>query len=589
MNDPQRVLIVEDDVAIHKLVKARLKGLKIELICIEDGLTGLAAAQEQLPNLILLDIRLPGVGGYEICRQLKRDPLTREIPVIFMTGLSDPTDVIKGFKLGAVDYVTKPFNAFELRARVESALKVQALMAELESPTRSDALTSLPNRQAFLDALDRCLERCREDGDNRFCVLFLDLDRFKIINGSLGHAAGDHLLTLVADKLQSALRTVDRPDSDRTRDLIARLGGDEFAVLLDQVCDRSTAVGIVKRIHGELSQIYVLGEYEAAAQASIGITFCDGLYTSADTVLRDGDIALSHAKANADLDRYAIFDRRMYDDVLARLQREQDLRRALDRRELVLHYQPVVSLQTGRLHGFEALIRWQHPTSGVIVPNDFIPIAEETGLIMEIGRWVISEACRQLSQWQRQMNRRRLYLGVNLARRQLLEATLAADIRSEMEQYEIDTDTLVLEANESVLLHDLPKLVSRFKQLRAQGAMIALDDFGAGAFSLATLHRLSIDVVKIDPSSIGQICHSRAYANVMQSVIALAHDLNLRVVAEGVETGEQLAQLQALDCDLAQGFYFSHPLCAQNALPFLEPDFCFADQCDMGWNQSRSA
>jgi diguanylate cyclase (GGDEF)-like protein/PAS domain S-box-containing protein len=429
----------------------------------------------------------------------------------------------------------------------------------------ADALTGLPNRVLFLDRLGRVLERARRYPLYQFAVLFLDLDRFKVINDSLGHTIGDKLLVGIARRLEACLRSADTVARFQGDHTIARLGGDEFTILLDNIKDVSNATGIAERLLGELALPFVLDGHEVFASASIGIVQgCPG-YDKPEEMLRDADTAMYGAKGEGKA-RYQVFNTAMRDRAVARLELENDLRRALEQRLFHLNYQPIYKLDTGQIIGFEALLRWQHPRRGLIPPADFIPIAEETGLIVPLGWWVLREACKQISAWQKQFGADPpLMIAVNFSARQFLQQNVVPQIEAVLLDTGVNPSNLKLEVTESVIMSDPEAATVMLEQLRDLGVQIGIDDFGTGYSSLSYLHRFPIDTLKIDRSFIGKLQRTGESAEMVQAIVTLAHNLGMDVVAEGVETSEQHAHLTALDCEYGQGFLFSKPLDSRTA------------------------
>jgi len=439
---------------------------------------------------------------------------------------------------------------------------------ELRTAARTDKLTGLPNRAFFLDHLQHALLRADRFKDYRYAVLFLDFDRFKIINDSLGHKAGDLLLQEAAARLRAAVRAGDalgRQDCEQTT---ARLGGDEFVVLLDGLRETADAQVVAQRLLQHFSQPYQLGEHEVYCTASIGIVTSDTPATSAEDVLRDADTAMYEAKV-AGKGRYASFDVSMRQRVQNRLNLENDLRKAIDTQQLFVMYQPIVSLDTMAIEAFEALIRWNHPERGSIPPADFVPIAEDTGLIVPLGEWILGEACRQFALWrQDQGDTAPYYISVNLSRSQLLVWDLPTMIQRVLRETGLPPANLQLEVTESTIMRDAELAQRVLKALKDVGVMLAMDDFGTGYSSLSCLHQFPFDVLKIDRSFIANLDRGRDMTALVHAVVALARNLNIRVVAEGIETAEQLMTLQSLGCQFGQGYFFSKPMMTADAAHF---------------------
>ena len=568
MSCRQRVLIIESSEQIRLLVGARLNQLDVDQITAESGEQGLVEAREQLPDLILLDLGLPDVSGFGVCHRLRNDPVTRDIPII-LTGTDDPDDKVRAFEMGVVDCVSKPYHADELRARVAKALKNRALLDMLETQARSDALTGLPNRALLTDRLEEAIRRCGRDPDYKYAVLFLDFDRFKIINDSLGHEVGDLLLVSIAERLSTNLRTSDTASNPGDGHVPARLGGDEFVILLDGITEYADAVVVAERIQEALSAPHKIGDHDVFSTASIGIVTSAGGYGRADDVLRDADTAMYHAKISGKA-RHVVFDDRMHQEAVERLKLEEDLRRSLDAGEFWLSYQPIVGLSTGRLMGFEALMRWTHPRRGPVSPDVFIGLAEEIGLIIPLGRWALLQAATQLKAWHRQFpGDPPLSRNVNLSKHQLRQQNLVGVVADILQQTGIDPASMKLEITENAIMDCPQRTTALLHELKGLGVQLCMDDFGTGHSSLSLLHRFPIDVLKIDRTFVLNTDENREYAAVIHAIITLAHTLNMKVVGEGVENTGQLAQLQALDCDRAQGNLFSESMTVEAAEAYM--------------------
>ncbi|HEY8489573.1 MAG TPA: EAL domain-containing protein [Dehalococcoidia bacterium] len=428
----------------------------------------------------------------------------------------------------------------------------RALEEQLTHQAFHDPLTGLANRALFRDRVEHALARSGRYGKG-VAVLFLDLDGFKTVNDSLGHAAGDQMLVAVAGRLRASLRPADTA---------ARLGGDEFAVMLEEAGEEE-AVRAARRILETLRSPFTLQGKEVFVGASIGIAVAAGGRDGADEVLRNADVAMYAAKGRGK-GRYEIFEPGMHARAVARLNLEADLRRAIQREEFSLFYQPVVSLADGRVVGVEALLRWRHPTRGLVPPGDFVPFAEETGLILPIGQWVLEEACRQTRRWQEaRPDAPSLMASVNLSARQLQHGGLVEQVMRALDGAGLRPEHLVLEITESVVMSDAEATIRRLRQLKELGVLIAIDDFGTGYSSLSYLRRFPIDVLKIDKSFVDGVGSAADESALASAIIGLGHTLRLQTVAEGIEEPGQVAELRALGCDLGQGFYFAPPMPAE--------------------------
>ncbi len=620
------ILIVDDHPNNLKMLFNLLKESGFKVLVAKDGESAIEKLKEVSPDLILLDIMMPGLDGFETCDRLKASVATKDIPVIFMTALSDSVDKVKGLSLGAVDYITKPFQQEEVLARVrlhlrlyslsktlaeqnvllkqeidarkETEAALQRLSQELEQRVSErtfeltqalndlqqtqiqllqreeklghdafhDTLTGLPNRAWFMNRLQFVLELALNRQDYLYAVLFIDLDRFKVVNDSLGHLVGDELLKSVARKLQASLRHTDT---------VARFGGDEFVILLEEIKDINEATAVAERIQKQLRLPLNFNDYQVFTEVSIGIILSTTGYERPEDVLRDADVAMYHAKAQGK-GRYEVFDPAMQTLVMARLQMENDLRQAIALQEFFLYYQPIVSLSTGEVSGFEALIRWHHPSRGWILPDRFIPVAEETGLINDLGWWVLQEACRQLSIWRQQFPQKPpLTINVNLSAVQLKQVDLVDRIEEILEKTGISRGCLKLEITESCILETVAWSEKMLKQLKALGIQLCIDDFGTGYSSLSRLHEFPIDTLKIDRSFVSRIEPDFSDIEIVQTIVTLARSRGMDVVAEGIETLPQLQKLQDLGCELGQGYLFSKPVDSQQATQLLVNDQIF--------------
>lgn len=440
-----------------------------------------------------------------------------------------------------------------------SVTRLAGSLTDITDTKVADALTGLPNRLLFVDLIDRAIKRTERHPDYKFAMLVLGLDRFQIVNRSLGVLSADRLLISVARRLQSSLRGTDIVSRDGAFTL-ARLGGDEFMVLLDDITDASDAVRVAERLRAALSTPFEVEGLQVFTSANIGITVSTTGYERAEQVLQDAAIALHRAKTGQS-NPYELFDPAMRERALTRLRLETDLRNAIDRDEITVVYQPIISLVTGAIKGFESLARWHHPVRGAISPADFIPIAEDTGMIRQLGRLVLAKSCRQMADWQRQFGAEGPgFISVNVAAGQLGDHDLAAEIERILTETGLDATRLKLEITESAFLGDVSRAETTLASLQSMGVEWSIDDFGTGYSSLSYLHRLQANTVKVDRSFISRMGVDAKGGEMVRAIVALALNLGMDVVAEGVENSEQLAALQMLGCAHAQGFYFSRPV-----------------------------
>jgi diguanylate cyclase (GGDEF)-like protein/PAS domain S-box-containing protein len=424
--------------------------------------------------------------------------------------------------------------------------------AELVRSALQDPLTGLPNRHVFMDRLERLVTHAQRRPDHRFAVVFLDLDNFKAINDTHGHVYGDQLLIAAARRLEACLRQ---------GDTVARIGGDEFAVLLDAVSDSAAVTWVVDRIQAELAEPITIAGRSTLLTASIGIAITKGVYETAVELLRDADEAMYRAKGSG-RNQYVIFDATMHERALAQRQLEHDLRLALNQQQLALHYQPVVELKNGTVTGMEALLRWVHPDRGILLPDEFIPLAEQTGIIVDIGWWVLREACRQLRAWQLELPHAtmRLTISVNLSEKQFAHPQLISRIDEVLEETGLAPHHLRLDLTEAVVMSNIDLTTKLLQSLRERNIQICIDDFGTGFSSIRQLRAFPISTLKIDRSFVGRLGEAADSREIVQSIIAIGRSMSIEAVAEGVETPQQLEQLKRLGARFAQGFLFSLPL-----------------------------
>jgi diguanylate cyclase (GGDEF)-like protein len=558
------ILLVDDDPTRLLALEAVLAPLNQEVVRATSGQEALRQLLSREFAVVLLDVRMPGMDGYETAEFIRQRPQSAHTPIIFITSYGpSETDVAGGYSLGAVDYLFPPMVPEIVRSKVsvfvdlygkteevrQQAAHLRRAQEELTHLALHDALTGLPNRTLFVDRLQHALLR-RESGASSVAVLFLDLDRFKVVNDSLGHAAGDRVLVCLADRLREALRP---------SDTVARFGGDEFIILCEGVTGEREVTCIAERVAAALCVPFDLDGAHVVLTVSTGIAISTGAQDRPETLIRNADAAMYRAKERGGA-RWLLFDDAIHRRAVERLEMEGALREAVERGDFRLRYHPLVDVDSGRVTGFEALVRWHHPTKGIIAPAHFIGLAEQTGLIVPLGAWVLTEACRQSHAWRAaSLGGSRLKMCVNVSARQLAKAELAEQVAGILADTATDPDDICLEITESALIEDPATTSQSLRLLRSLGVRLSIDDYGTGYTSLANLKAFPIDTIKIDRAFIEGLSRDRDDAAIVMAIIRLAHALDLTCVAEGVESEEQLELLRTLGCDAVQGFLFGEP------------------------------
>jgi diguanylate cyclase (GGDEF)-like protein len=555
------VMMVDDDPIMLEVVQAYLEEAGYSsFVTTSEPRQAMDLFLQQRPDILLLDLMMPEVSGFDILAQVRAHEELRYTPVIILTAESEATTKLKALELGATDLLTKPVDPSELRLRLRNALAFKAYQDRLAD---YDALTGLPNRRKFHPAVDAALTSTQQ---SRACALLhIDLDRFKQINDTLGHRVGDKLLCAVAQLLDRTLCDAEATGWPGSREpefraALSRIAGNGFAALLPNLHNLKkvdTAGSIARRILAAFAEPFHVEGHELFVTASIGIAVSPGDGQEAETLLKHAEMAMYQAKQRG-RKTYEFFSGDMNAHALERLTLENQLRRAVERNEFVLYYQPKVDVSTGRITGAEALVRWKHPELGIVSPAKFIPIAEETGLIVEIGQWVLRTACAQTQTWV-QLGLPRLSVSVNVSSLQFRQRKVWHAVRGALAHSALPPDQLVLELTEGMLMENATDSIEMLNELKEMGLKLAVDDFGTGYSSLTYLSRFPLDELKIDRSFVKGLPQERDCLAIVGAVIALARELNLRVVAEGVETKEQLQFLRSRSCDEYQGYLCSRP------------------------------
>ena len=566
-----RVLIADDDLATRRVLHETLQNDGYEVAAVGNGRLALESLSSKGgPRLALLDWVMPEINGLEICREIRRHSEYPYIYIIMLSSRDSKEDIVGGLEAGADDYLTKPFDAEELKARLRAGIRVLKLEDKLTHDALHDPLTKLPNRVYFLERLALCVTWGMQHPDYKFVVLSVDMDRFSVVNDSIGNAAGDWLLVQIADRLLGSIRRDDamlrsadaggmsgQPEGEG---VLARLGGDKFTILLDDIQDASEGIRVAERIEQNIEVPFIVEGNPVFTTASIGIAFSGSGYSAAEDMLGDANTAMSRAKAFGKA-RYEMCDPSMHAAAAGRLRLETDLRRATEEQEFRVHYQPIVCLEDSRIVGFEALVRWQRPEFGLVMPAAFISTAEDTGLVLTIGNWVLLEACRQMCAWNQLFARTPSFsVAVNISARQFAQPYLVSQVEKILSDSGLAPENLKLELTESVTMRDEERTTRILSELKALGVRLCIDDFGTGYSSLSYLRRFALDILKIDRSFVSAMLENSESQEIVKTILSLGSNLRMEVVAEGVETPEQVSLLRSLGCEYAQGYFFSKPL-----------------------------
>jgi diguanylate cyclase (GGDEF)-like protein len=563
-----KILLLDEDVLSQISLQNTLEHEGLDVVCADDD----KQAQRLLlkpdgPRIVILNWNMDGKDLSSVCHELRSSISNRDVYLIVLLS-QERGNVAIGLEAGADDCILTPCNVGELQARVRLGERILQIQGELFQKIRHDPLTELPNRTFFVERLAENDRKFREYEKHQFAVLFLDIDQFKLVNDGLGHLCGDELMKRIAKRLLNAVETeVATAHTENTSlsgsrfsGLVARIGGDEFVILLEGIAGVGDAIRVSKQIQSVLEPIFSIDGHKVRITVSIGISASGENFINATEIMRTADAAMYRAKELGKA-RYEVSDPASHIFAARRLELEQDLRSAIKDSELEVYYQPVLRLTDRRITSFEALVRWRHPILGMIQPGEFISIAEETGLILSIGGWLMHEACRQMHEWNMQYSALEpLTVSVNISPKQFEPDNLVDLVRSILQEIGLKPQNLDLEVTENLTMQDAVNAATILRNLADLGVSLSLDDFGTGYSSLSYLTKFPLRTLKIDRSFIAEIEHSSESRAIVHTIVALGHNLGMKVVAEGVETIAQMELLKGFRSDLAQGYLFSPPV-----------------------------
>jgi diguanylate cyclase (GGDEF)-like protein len=561
------ILVVDDDLASRMLMRASLEKAGFRVAEAQDGLIAVTDFEEIQPDAVLLDVMMPKLNGYDTCRAIRKLTGGEHTPVLMVTGLDDIEAIHKSFNSGATDFITKPINWAILNYRVKYMLRASSAFLDVVDKQHQiqelaffDHLTGLANRTLFKDTLEVALAECAIH-EHQLAVLFMDLDRFKTINDTLGHHSGDYLLKNVAERVNECIResdTFSRLKKKNSKHYISRLGGDEFTVLLPQLKTPEDAGRVARRINERLSEPFQLEDAEVFISVSIGISIFPLDGNDAEELMKQADLAMYHAKEKGK-NNFQYYKKSLNIKARERLEFENDVRKAVHGNEFELYYQPLIDLESGNIIGAEALSRWHHAVRGMVSPAEFIPAIEELGLIIPFTDWVIRRSGEQQLEW-KNADIRQLKIAINISGKHFIEQKIHEKINRTLQEFNLSAEFLELELTESVLADQSEETLNTLKLIKKLGMTISVDDFGTGYSSMVYLKTFPIDIVKIDRFFINDVLTSPQDAAIVKAIIAMAHSMNMKVIAEGIEETEQLDLLQSMGCDYGQGFLFCHAI-----------------------------
>lgn len=558
------ILIVDDDMTARLLMRTSLERSGFQVREAEDGLVALSMFEEEEPAAVLLDVMMPKLDGFDTCRAIRKLPRGENTPILMVTGMEDIDAIHTSFDAGATDFISKPINWTILNYRVKYMLRASEAFLDVIDKKQQiqelaffDHLTGLANRTHFIDTLEKNLVESAEE-ENQLGILFMDLDRFKSVNDTLGHHVGDMLLKNVAERIRQCVRETDlfsRLKKLRSKSLISRMGGDEFILMLPQIKDPADAGLVASRIKKALDTPFLIADHEVYVTASIGISIFPIDGADSETLIKHADIAMYHAKDKGK-NGFQFFKKELNIKAGERLSFENNVRKAVINKEFILHYQPQVDLCDGSIIGAEALARWEHESMGPVSPGDFIPVIEELGLVIPFTEWLITEVAAQRTIWKK-LGFDKLKLAFNISSKQFIQQKLPEKVSESLALHDLEGLLLELEMTESVLAQTGHETLAILQELKKLNLTISIDDFGTGYSSLAYLKAFPIDIIKVDRLFIKDMLKSERDASIVKAIIALAHGLGVKVVAEGVEEKNQFILLRETGCNFAQGYLFS--------------------------------